>query len=141
MAGAGGEKAADELRMLEESLDKPISARAGGSQDDYWPSGEHVTTERCLEHEDAVYGEKIKTLETSREELLKQLRQTSKKLEGLTDGKRLRDGLRLPDRSGLAWGPGMNSPRGGGARMSGSPPLDDDARYKTDRSRNAASIF
>ena len=99
-----------------------------------------MTTERCLEQEEVLYEEKMKTLETSREELLKQLRRTSKKLEGLVEGKRLRDSLRLPDRSGLAWAPGMSSPKGG-ARMSGSPPLDDDARYKTDHSRNVASIF
>ena len=122
--------------MLEESLDKPLSARAGVSQEEYWPSGEHVTTERCLEQEDGIYRDKINTLETSREELLKQLRQTSKKLDGLAEGKRLKEGLRLPDRSGLAWGPA-----GSGARMSGSPhAMEDDVRYKTDRSRNV-SIF
>jgi hypothetical protein len=65
---------ADELRMLEESLDKPLNNRShGGSQDDYWPSGEHVSTERCDQHEEGVFKEKLKTLEMSREQLLQQL--------------------------------------------------------------------
>jgi len=133
--------------MLEESLDKPLNNRSqGGSQDDYWPSGEHISTERCQQHEEGVFKNKLKTLETSREQLLQQLQQTTKRLDGLKDGKRQKENIttlmqRKAQGSGLAWGP-----TGSGARMevSASPPMDGDARYKTDRSqatRNAASIF
>ena len=132
---------ADELRMLEESLDRPLNNRSeGGSQDDYWPSGEHVSTDRVDRHEEGVFKTKLKTLETSREQLLKQLHQTSKRLDGLKDGKRQRESVRKAVGSGTGW-----APTGAGARLEVSAsPLAGDARYKTDRSeatRNAASIF
>ena len=133
---------ADQLRLLEESLDKPLNNRShGGSQDDYWPSGEHISTDRQQRYEANVFKDKEKTLETSREQLLQQLQQTTKRLDGLRDGKRQRETLRKAQGSGLAWGPTGSAVR---MEVSASPPLDGDARYKTDRSqatRNAASIF